>query len=561
MTPDDTDRNKLGYSISNVVFLVALPAFTTIRNCYSFAGLPLHFRDSGWLLAHLGLAALAGNAVRSFICTPLQTFFGPWMAAPLSVANSCLSVPMAIWPNSEFAVIVGVIAFSMCNFGDAQQALISGAISNHETRQRASRISTLSFTLGYATAPFYGGLLYDLGGWEASAIFQLVICLIEMTCYWTSPWIHDNFLQWRQQHASLRKKPVQTECTNAVVPINSPMAESDSHASRKLDKEPFLPGDLRLPAFLIALAHGTNLCVYVVEWSVFALYFREVFGWNNALWAGIAQMSGDVLGAWALIALPKLMKGSSAFCSFRCLAPPYHISTCLLGWAVLHLLLASPDFVVAVAAQVLMGTLHVFQYQYVFDMITLYSNGNDRIFKNMLFVAAVCFNFGYAFAAVVALTIYDTVGKLAPFYFAAGIAGLAFILYTGCFFARVGLPRSLRDFEDQRAKANLSSLEIMQKREQSQVHEEQPAVVKREDTTHQMLNLPIPLIMRVNALFFDCGLVTQPDENLVSRGHRLASEFGLQFASVSSVVEKVELLMYGSLRSATTAVASTSSVH
>ena len=43
---------------------------------------------------------------------------------------------------------------------------------------RALRLFTLADTLGYATAPFIGGLLYDGGGLGACAIFAASQCTI-----------------------------------------------------------------------------------------------------------------------------------------------------------------------------------------------------------------------------------------------------------------------------------------------------------------------------------------------------------------------------------------------
>ncbi|CAK9117269.1 unnamed protein product [Durusdinium trenchii] len=58
-----------------------------------------------------------------------------------------------------------------------------------------------------------------------------------------------------------------------------------------------LPRDLYLPAFVIMLSSFNNNASYGVEWSTFAIFFKEQHGWESATWAGICQTAGDLLAA------------------------------------------------------------------------------------------------------------------------------------------------------------------------------------------------------------------------------------------------------------------------
>lgn len=209
----------------------------------------------------------------------------------------------------------------------------------------------------------------------------------------------------------------------------------------------------------MALATATACGAYVTEWAIYALYFREVFGWQDAVWAGVAQMAGDLLGVFLLTAAPKLKCAkscasiSSDSCKARrCFAAPYHISVLLFSWMALHLMMASPNFLVAVLAQVLMGTVYAFQYQFAIEMLAIYGGSDSRIFKNIQFVSILCYNLASGGASVVTLRIYTKIGKVAPFQVAAGVASFACLVYTGYFIGRVGLPRSFKEFEDRRAE-------------------------------------------------------------------------------------------------------------
>lgn len=455
---EGSNQTLLSFSIANFVFLGCLPALGTIRPCFAFAGLPLHFRAKGWALSHLGLTLAASNIIKVIICGKLLKG-KPWMVAPLTIANLCLSVPQVIWPDYEPAVLVGILGFAITFFSDAYQELIGTDIRKEEVRQQASRISTLSFTLGYGTAPFWGGLIYDLGKWKACAIFQLSICLLEMALAWTSPWLQDNFRHWRQQrqqHVSMHDNSASSIGGTPVVPFDSPDVPVDS--SKHLQNVPFLPRDLRLPAVMLALGQFVNHYVYNTEWPVFALYFNEVFKWDSALWAGIAQMSGDIVGAAALLVLPRVRylfswASTEKFVALRCVTAPYHVSGLLLSWVLLNIAIASPNFIIAVTAQVVMGTVFIFAFQFITEMNAMYAGCEERIFKNMQFMTSAGFHSGYGAGAPVALTLYENFGPQAPFYQAAIVALLGFFVYTGYFVARVGLPSSFKDFEQQRACA------------------------------------------------------------------------------------------------------------
>eukprot|EP00746_Dinoflagellata_sp_MGD_P122968 gnl/MRDRNA2_/MRDRNA2_57714_c0_seq1.p1 gnl/MRDRNA2_/MRDRNA2_57714_c0~~gnl/MRDRNA2_/MRDRNA2_57714_c0_seq1.p1 ORF type:complete len:622 (-),score=63.39 gnl/MRDRNA2_/MRDRNA2_57714_c0_seq1:150-2015(-) len=575
LNSNDSEHNKMRFSWADIIWFGVLPGLGNFRAAYAFSGLPLHYRDSGWDLWNLGLSFTFANVIRTIFVSPSLAFYGPWMAAPLSVVMILLSVPMVIMPDSQWAVTLGVIAFAMCMFADATQALISSRIIDDKARQYASRVSTLSFTIGYGTAPCFGGLIYDLGGWKACAMWQLAVLVAEAFLFWTSSWIWDDFRRWRHASRASQQRPsIQQGATTAVVPFDAP-----DDTSQLPEKLPYLPHDLYWPAAMVALSHGINHFAYAFEYQCYALYFRDMFGWTSALWSGAAQMSGDIVGAWALVMIPKLQAyfrctGSTDNCLCRLFAAPYHISGMLIFWTMLHLAITSSNFLIAVAAQVIMGTVFVFHYQFNIEMVSMYADGDDRTFKNMQFVSAIAFNVAYGAGGVAALWSYENLGPLAPFQIGAASTCFTCVVYTFYYMMRVGLPKSLKDFEKQRA--------IKKGRSRSsgtgdtcqagavldgdgmamQTGEAQLKSTKRMEEDSTISNLiigPMTLFARVSALLLDCGLAEQSsDENVVSRGRRLASDLGLEFVSVLAVVEKAELLVYGTRRPAPVATVSDS---
>jgi len=384
--------------------------------------------------------------------------------------------------------------------------------------------------------------------------------------YSTSPWTHDEY--------SKRRKELATDGDHSSSTDKTRLSEFDVAPLTVLGtpkKEPFVPPDLLLPTIVLALAIGTSYFCYATEWTLYAVYFYDVFGWEDALWAGIAQAAGDILGAVALVIVPKCQSivggtGSSDCFLMRFVTAPYNNAALLASWVILHLLMSGmlgSDLVLVVTAQVIMGTAYVFQYQFVVETIQIYANGDERIFLNMQYGITCAFNLGYAGAAIFCLWAYEHLGPQVPFQMAAGVAGFSFVVYTLYFMMRVGFPKSLKDFEEQRAQRN-GTLQIkVQAKPEVELQGANeggvaPEVLGAENKTwalsQQMMNAPMTLFTRVNELLVDCGLAAQShNENVVSRSRRLASELGIESASVLAVVQEAEVLMYGSLRTGTTA--------
>eukprot|EP00746_Dinoflagellata_sp_MGD_P043991 gnl/MRDRNA2_/MRDRNA2_207295_c0_seq1.p1 gnl/MRDRNA2_/MRDRNA2_207295_c0~~gnl/MRDRNA2_/MRDRNA2_207295_c0_seq1.p1 ORF type:complete len:534 (-),score=80.86 gnl/MRDRNA2_/MRDRNA2_207295_c0_seq1:36-1580(-) len=124
------------------------------------------------------------------------------------------------------------------------------------------------------------------------------------------------------------------------------------------------------------------------------------------------------------------------------------------------------------------------------------------------------------------------------FYLCAGVAVSAAIC-VGCLQRAAG-PISKRQSS---MVTNCESAELTDKSSGNAVL----AIAKNEDTADRVMNLPLTISTRVNALLLDCGLAAQSrDENIISRGRRLAANLDLEFVSVLGLLEKAEILMYGS---------------
>lgn len=567
-------------NLVNLINLIILPILNGWRLVHYFAALPLHYLARGWPLTSFGLTVAISAVVRSFFTSPMYGKNGPWFVVLVTLFHLCLSAPMVIWPSSFVAVTAGIFGCSALHFLYAYQTLTFSRFEDEHSRNLASRVTTLADTVGCGTAPLLSGVLYDVGGWRLCAIFQLACIITELVLLLSSSVIRADFHRWRCEQQ--KKKEV------AVVPLAQEVSEDNSllddsqHSSCGCLN---LPRAIVLPAVLITMWNGLNIFVYVIEWSVFAVYFRQVHNWTSAWWAGAAQMSGDVTGAFILLAVNNLKKDHEPDANGGCVLlrlfrPPYHLSLLQLSWVTCHFLMASDTFAVAVAAQVVMGTVFVFMSQFLMELSHLYSGGNFEVFLRMQSLSSTVFGMGVAGGTFFSTWAYTTYGPKGPFYLGAVVSLAGFLIYTAGFLLRVGLPRSLKAYEGEHypvspskrqpissAVVNVDPTECsddctgaaMKRSDglRALQTKDQLALAKKEQSPHQMINMSGTLSSRVNDLLFDCGLPAQSsDDNIVSRGRRLASELGLPFASVLGVVDKAELLVYGSLTSVTTAMGS-----
>jgi len=146
-----------------------------------------------------------------------------------------------------------------------------------EQHATALRIMNVSDVVGYSSAAFLGGVLYESGGFQACATFQ--------TCVSTAQAILTFALPAARTAASIKT-------TAAVTPSeesNAPAMESEVQEAPTLREKGILSA-----ACVVIAAGSLSIFCYSSEWNTYALYFREVWGWGSA-WTGFAQMAGDLL--------------------------------------------------------------------------------------------------------------------------------------------------------------------------------------------------------------------------------------------------------------------------
>jgi hypothetical protein len=211
--------------------------------------------------------------------TRVLTFEIVWLLVFPTVASAGM-----VWkPDTKTAVLVGIFVHRCCCKGSQAYR---GLIQHHygdspETLASGLRIFNFSDVLGYSFASLVGGVLYELGAFQACAWFQLIATLTQALL---------TYAVCRGTGVTAPRPPLYTE--NADTPPES--------AAPVTPQEVTTPRCSVVPVSFAIVSVGMSAFLYTCEWNTFALYFREVYGWGSA-WTGFAQMIGDLFAGMCLV--------------------------------------------------------------------------------------------------------------------------------------------------------------------------------------------------------------------------------------------------------------------
>lgn len=430
-------------NLESVILLCVLPFSNICGFLWCYTALPLAFVDNGWPLWQLSVMLTAIYAPRVLV-TIISKRVGDWVCAPLAGVAALLNMLMLIWPGSIAVVWCATSATCASQCPTAYRSLLYArfSASGKWQTQRASRIFTLADTLGYACAPFVGGLLYDGGGLRLCAVFACATSVMGTVLPFSLTVFRRSLVRaGRSAVASAagigeraaieiapvaqadspvrgsggRVAPTQKSSRNALDPRSSATRESFEAvgaAKAMPTGDACSRGGPCVPVGVVMIAVFANICAYGVEWCLYALYFRLEYGWSGA-WCGFAQMVGDLLGASVLgLSTTAYAARASRLCTLpgcvRALVrAPLNISVFLYSHSVLLVMLAQPAFAVALLGQVLLGTVYVFCEQSLQELLLLYSHDDHTVYRRLVF--------GHYLAFVRALTPPPQPCALTPF--------------------------------------------------------------------------------------------------------------------------------------------------
>ena len=236
-------------------------------------------------------------------------------------------------------------------------------------------------------------------------------------------------------------------------------ADGNSVEEEGPTKRASIPKDVRLPAFLIVLNCFCNTASYVIEFATFAIFFKQVHNWNEAIWASLAQTAGDVMAAIAMQVIPAIFPdnfqedeaGPIRRFFHYIVSQPYTLTTTLVTWVLFNAGMMSPWLPLAIVAQVFMGSSYVYSSKWSTDMNLFYSLGDSNVFLTLQVYCRNAEAIGGSISGLLGTYLF-TLNPIAPFAFSTGLAFLCLVLYTVGFCARLGFGDDIESSEAKRSR-------------------------------------------------------------------------------------------------------------
>ena len=378
--PPPARQRKLSLDLDSVSLLVCMPFLSMLTCAYMYASLPLYFLDQSesghnwYTLTKLGFILLTGNMLR-VLMNVLTNKVGDTVYLVQLSAAFATSVWMLVDPQSIAALVIAMTLATSSNYILALQGLAFARYNTNGSEQlhiRALKVLTTTEVLGYSIATVVGGVMYDFGGWRACVWLQTACLLLMLLCSLGSPTVRADCRLWLGMSGIHFGKADSGNGVSGSGPIQKSSAEGKQLAK-------VMPSLDYWPVLLVLAAHSTNAASYTVEWSLFAAFFREEFGWSSS-WTGMAQSSGDLLAAGFLLLqactggtedeeptshpahdirqsgtaeTAPTVKPACAITGFAAWSKyPFNLSVLLFVTAGLDFTIAQPSFICAVIAQV-----------------------------------------------------------------------------------------------------------------------------------------------------------------------------------------------------------------
>jgi len=227
----------------------------------------------------------------------------------------------------------------------------------------------------------------------------------------------------------------------------------------KTEAKTGIPRGIRFPAFLIVLCSFCNNFSYGVEFSTFAIFFKEGHNWNEATLAGVAQTAGDLTAAIMMQVIPFFVSHDYDPIELDCFrrflhhltSQPYNLSFILFTWVLFNGGMIVPVLPVAITAQVLMGTTFVYTSKWITDMNLFYSMGDSKLFMTLQILCSNAHALGGSLGGLLGGLLY-TLNPVAPFICSCAVACVVFVIYTAGFCARLGFGDDIDTAEEKRSR-------------------------------------------------------------------------------------------------------------
>lgn len=362
-----------------LVVLCILPVVQMLMSLYMYSCLPLYMVEQNLDLLNLGLCSGLALFTRTLLpviavkFVALEKLMVPTLA--LALTTGILS---CIYPASATLLYLNTYCVMLLPSRSVLQAAGVKVWCSHPVK--ALRLYEVFYTLGYCMSSLWGATIYTLGGWQLCLLCQIVVLATSLVLALTVSVLRP--VQGDFSRASTEKMPKSLPQTPDTDVNKSPTSTNqedkvDSHEHRAEERQWWYL------AFFICVGSALAIFAYASEWSIYLVYLTDRFD-AGVLTIGIGQMSGDVGGASILML--SMVTGKRLACTTankracRCRIFVLPWSMVWLGalYALTYIMFLSHMMVVAIAGQVLMGTMYVLLQQGCSELVEWCSRNSDE---------------------------------------------------------------------------------------------------------------------------------------------------------------------------------------
>ena len=292
-------------------------------------------------LSVLGVVLVISNLTRGVLLY-IYMKFGHWCWGIWGLFATAMAMKSAMLPRGDpYDFLLTVFTCCSANAMMCLQGLIYSHFASGSPRSKHSveairvaalRHFTVFETISYSVSSLIFGALYEFGGYDLCLYTYAGLIGANTLGFIFCPAVMQEArrsllrIAARKQDSEKssgdknRQPPydVPSEAGGVTKPsevavISNSTGKIPSHAgdigsSVSTRSELLGSHSLRTYFLFLMLVHTTSVLSYGVEWTLYSVYFREVYDWESPFLTGLAQMAGDILASFLLLCAPTISR-------------------------------------------------------------------------------------------------------------------------------------------------------------------------------------------------------------------------------------------------------------
>lgn len=421
-----------------VIVLCILPTVQMLMSLYLYACLPLYLLEQGHRLINIGIFTGLALLTRSLLpivlvkYVRLESVLIPIMSTALVSGFLNCIYPDRL-PLINLNIYCQLLLPARCVYQAAAVKVWPAE------RVKALRVYESFYTVGYCLSSLWGAFIYSLGGWRLCMWCQTAVLSVAVLLAFSVPVLRPGLdgkpaALESQDGPGPPGQPAQDAAQGAAGPAPGAGVPSAGTCAATARPAAF---SWRLALFL-GLGPAVTIFAYASEWSIYLFYLTDKFG-LGVLPIGAGQTAGDIGGALLLMASmlssrrPACTTASRGKgCGRRLCSLPFSVVWLSALYVFAFLAFVSDTMGLAIAGQVVMGTMYVLLQQSFTELVEWCSRspGNQDEpddpskqgnYQRFAAIADACFSLGAALGSYLPFVILEKLSAAWVCYIAAGL--------------------------------------------------------------------------------------------------------------------------------------------